>query len=278
MRLGSHVFISGGLLRAAERAVELGCQSVQIFSGNPRGWRRAGLDSTQAARFRALLEQHGIRPLFVHVPYLANAAAQDELLWRRSVELITHDLARAVELGAAALVLHVGSSTAPAREAEGRVAAALAEALERVGAGRILLENTAGQGAQIGFELDQVARIMDRVTDAVGGRVGACLDVAHAFEAGYDIGTAAGLEEALTLLGPERVGLIHLNDSKTGRGSRVDRHWHLGEGRIGEEGLRRVLTHPGLRALPAVMETPKEPPGSDERNMATARRLAGMGQ
>jgi deoxyribonuclease-4 len=273
MRLGFHVFTSGGLLKAAERAAGLGCQTIQIFSGNPRGWRRAEADARQVARFQARLAEADIRPLFVHVPYLPNAAAEDEALWRRSVDLITHDLGRSVELGAHALVLHVGSSRAAPAEAEARVAEAVRESLAAVPQGRIILENTAGQGAQIGFELAQVARIIEMVGRPE--KCGACLDIAHAFEAGYDVGSPAGIDGILSLLGPH-LRLLHLNDSKTPRGSRVDRHWHLGEGKIGEAGLRVVLTHPGLAHLPAVMETPKDAPDADERNMAAARQLAGI--
>jgi deoxyribonuclease-4 len=273
LRLGFHVRTSGGLVRAASRAIELGCETVQIFSGNPRGWRRPAVDAAQASRFRALLAAADIRPVFVHVPYLANPAAEDEALWRRSLELIAHDLGRSVELGGDWLILHCGSSRAAPERAEERIAAAVSFGLERVPEGRLALENTAGQGAQVCHGLEQVARILARIGEPE--RTGACLDVAHAFEAGYDVGTPAGMDEVISLLGRERLKLIHLSDSKSGRGSRVDRHWHLGEGRIGEAGIRSVLTHPGLAHLPAVMETPKDSPEADERNMAVARKLSG---
>jgi deoxyribonuclease-4 len=270
LRLGLHVFTSGGLIQAARRAAELGCETIQIWSGNPRGWRRSPLDPGEAARFKEMLAEAGIHPLFVHLPYLANMATEDALLWGRSRDLLVHALERADALGAA-IVAHVGSSNAPSERAEERVAGAASFALERA-VGSLILENMAGQGAQVGHDLAQLVRMLARVGEP--GRTGVCLDTAHAFAAGYDIATRAGIDEVLAVLGPERLKLIHLNDSKAARGSRIDRHANIGRGMIGEAGMRALLTHPALAETPAVMETPKDPPGSDERNMAAARRLS----
>jgi deoxyribonuclease-4 len=281
LRLGFHVRTSGGLVRAAQEAVRLGCETIQIWSGNPRGWRRPAIDPAEARRFRGMLAEAAIHPVFVHVPYLANVAADDAALWERSRDLLATDLERTSAVGDC-LVVHMGSSRAPAAEVERRVAAALGYALEAVPEGRIIVENMAGQGAQVGWDLAQVARVIDRVGERLGSfeRTGVCLDVSHAFQAGYHIATASGIDEVLALLeqgGPGRVRLIHLNDSRTARGSRVDRHWHIGQGEIGEAGMRALLTHPLLAEVPAVMETPKDAPDADARNMAAARRLAGGG-
>jgi len=272
MRLGFHVRTSAGLIKAALRAIELGCETIQLWSGNPRAWRRTPLDRAEVGRFRELLAEAGINPLFVHLPYLANLAAGDDTLWARTKELLVADLERAVELGAI-LVAHVGSSSAAPEEVEERIAAAVLSGLERVPVGRLILENMAGQGSQVGSDLRQVARVLDTIGQP--GRTGACLDVAHAFAAGWDVATARGINDTLAALGGgERVRLVHLNDSKAPRGSRLDRHAHIGEGHIGREGMRALLTHPLLALTPAVMETPKDAVDADERNMATARALA----
>jgi deoxyribonuclease-4 len=218
-----------------------------------------------------MLAGASIGPVFSHVPYLANIASGDDALWQKTRDLIALDLERTAPI-ADCLVVHMGSSEASPGEVEERVIAALTWILEQTPTGSLILENMAGQGSQVGWDLAQIARILDAV-----GRpesTGVCLDVAHAFAAGYDVATAQGIDAILDMLGPGRLKLVHLNDSKAAKGSRIDRHWHIGQGRIGEEGMRAIITHPGLAGTPAVMETPKDAPDADERNMAVARRLA----
>ncbi len=216
-----------------------------------------------------------LRPLVVHMPYLPNLASNDKLLYQRSLESLKVEVERCKVLGVDYLVTHVGTSKGKSRK-DGieRVAQALMEALDISGP-CILLENAAGQGSELGFqvvELGKIIRIAGRDL-----RLGLCFDTAHAFQAGYPIHTAEGLEEFLDevsyWVGLECLHLLHLNDSRTPLGSRVDRHWHIGEGCIGLRGFKGIMRHPVLKDLPAIMETPWSLRW-DKRNMARVRSLA----
>ncbi len=276
MRFGFHISISGGLSKVAQRAVERNCQTVQIFSRNPRGWKYGPLSSDEAKLFQTALRRLDISPVVVHMPYLPNPASPDEGLYRRSIDSLAEELRRAQLLGAAFVVVHVGKHMGSSVEqALEKVAAAVNQALEEVETEvLLLLEGTAGQGTEIGYSFSQIRDVFARLESP--NRVGVCLDTAHIFEAGYDISTDEGLEKTLQefdqLLGLDRLCLLHLNDSKTPLGSHVDRHWHIGEGEIGREGFRRIINHPKLRNLPGIMETP---PGEaeDKKNMQTVRSL-----
>jgi len=282
MRLGFHVSIAGGMSRAVERAHALGCEAMQIFTRNPRAWRYGDLDEQEVRQFRDRCLAVGIETVVVHLPYLPNLAARRGRLRRLSIDALRSDLARAGALGAMAVVCHVGHRGNGRLDAAlARVAAALDEGMDGAGRGvYVLLENTAGQGREVGSTFRELARIMDRVTDRA--RVGVCLDTAHAFARGYDLSTQEGLESTLVELddhiGLASLQLIHLNDSKARLGSRVDRHWHIGTGRIGRAGFRRIMHHPGCSHLPGIMETPLRRRGDDRRNMRVARELAGRGE
>ena len=278
MRLGFHISISDGFLEAASKARSLGCRTMQIFTRNPRGWAAPrAIDRDDAATFRAHLDRYCIDPLVVHMPYLPNFASPDEALYERSVEALTAELARAEQLGASYLVLHVGHrGRASEEEAFARVAAAINRAFRTVsGATMVLLENTTGQGTEIGSRFSHLARIMAMIEDR--DRIGFCLDTAHAWGAGYDMATAAGLDETLEefnrLLGRDRLHLIHLNDAKAARGAGVDRHEHIGRGLIGRAGIRLLLNHPQLSSLPFIMETPKKSERDDRINMKVVKAL-----
>jgi deoxyribonuclease-4 len=280
VRLGFHISIGGGFVKAARTARGLGCRTMQIFTRNPRGWTiPKAIDPDAAAAFRALLVRYDIAPLVVHMPYLPNLASPDETLHERSVAALTDELARARLLGASFLVLHVGHrGNAAEEEAFARVADAINRSCRFVPPPPlVLLENTAGQGTEIGSRFEDLARIMTLLEDR--DRMGICLDTAHAWGAGYDLSTAAGLEATLEEfdrhLGWERLRLIHLNDARADRSSRVDRHDHIGEGRIGREGLRLLLHDPRLSTLPFIMETPKKTDADDEQNMRVVQELMG---
>ncbi len=278
MRFGFHVSIADGLEHAVTKALKTGCRTLQIFSRNPRGWDAKPLDARAVELFRQLLQEHDIRPLFVHMPYLPNLAAEDARLYERSVRVLCEDLQRAQMLGAEGLVLHLGHrGSAPVEEAIKKVAAAIDRACsEASGETLLLLENAAGQGSEIGSSFAQIQEIISTLRSAA--HTGVCLDTAHAFAAGYDVSTRSGLEKTLAELdhavGLGLLRLIHLNDSKTGLGSHVDRHWHIGMGCIGEKGFRHIIRHPLLSRLPAVMETPKKEDEDDARNMERVLSLA----
>ena len=277
MRFGFHISISGGLSKVVERAKVKGCEAIQIFSRNPRGWKCTPLNLDEVKKLREDLRKSAISPLFVHLPYLPNFASPQNDLYSRSIDSLCEDLKRAAVLGAPYLIIHVGKRLeTPEKRALRSVSRAINQGFKRVMNGvALLLENTAGQGSEVGWSFEQIRKIIDGVED--DQRVGVCLDTAHAFEAGYDISTREGLEKTLKefeeLIGLERLHLVHLNDSKTPLSSRVDRHWHIGEGFIGLEGFRNIVNHPKLAHLPGIMETPRKGDQEDLRNMKTIRSL-----
>ncbi|HAM40918.1 MAG TPA: hypothetical protein DDX89_01935 [Candidatus Omnitrophica bacterium] len=277
MRLGVHVSIAGGLLSALERARELGCNTMQIFSRSPRGGAASPLTKKDVKRFHAGRQASGIDPLIVHAPYIINLASPTRRTWSFSVRWYQEEYARCHALAAAYLVTHVGSHRGSGENAGiTRVASAINRTLESLASPvMIALENTAGSGQGLGYSFEQLAAMRDRVTDKA--RVGICLDTAHLFASGFAIHTEEGLEATLTrfdqIIGLEHLKVIHLNDSKAAFKSRVDRHWHIGEGRIGLDAMRRIVTHPSLQQVPFILETPKKTPQDDPRNLATVRRL-----
>ena len=278
MRLGFHVSISGGFSLAVQRAHELGCACMQIFSRNPRGWAVKPIDTDDAAEFKRLREQWDIGPVFVHTNYLINLASSKPDLYERSIEHFVVDMERTERLGAEYLVTHLGSASGQEPEwMIGRVSEALNMAMKlHPPKATILLENTAGERGDVGYALAQVQEVISNLDD--DKKIGICYDTCHGFAAGYDIRTKSGVEDLAREIG-STVGLsrlkgIHLNDCLKDFGSRVDRHWHIGEGKIGEEGFRAFLGHPAFRDVPMIMETPKETEEDDPRNMRTARTLA----
>ena len=281
MRLGVHVPIAGGLLEAVERAKRLSCTTMQIFSRSPRGGRPPALDAGLAERFDAARRTAGLEPLAVHGPYIINLASPEPAMWRRSAELYREEYQRASTLKAQYLVTHVGSHRGQG-EAEGlsRVAEAISQAMAGIASDTmVLLENTAGSGQGLGYRFEQLRVIRDAVS--APRRVGICLDTAHLFAAGYPIHTPDGLERTVEefdrAVGLEHLHLIHLNDSKAAFDSRVDRHWHIGQGHIGADAFQRLVTHAGLKNVPFILETPKSGEEDDLRNLATVRKLAGLG-
>lgn len=263
----------------AERAKGLGCQTIQIFSHNPRQWKSSSFTEDEVKIFKRDIVKEEIHPVFVHMPYLPNLASPEESLYSKSVESLYQDLIRTEILAIPYLVIHLGSKgSSDEGEALARISQAINEVFVRVrNRVIVLLENTAGQGTGVGYAFSQIKAISDQVEDK--NRIGVCLDTAHAFEAGYDLSRAKGLEETIEdfdrSIGLEKLYLIHLNDSKTPLGSRVDRHWHIGEGYIGLEGFRGIVNHRQLSHLPAIMETPRQDDRDDFRNMSVIKGLIG---
>ena len=277
MRFGFHISIAGGFSKVVERASARGCETIQFFSRNPRGWKYSPLNRKEVEEFRSSVQSSALFPIFLHMPYLPNIASLESKFYKRSIDSITTDLQRADQLGAQYLIIHIGhrmeSSEDQAIEA---VSQGIDQAFEKMKNGVILLvENTAGQGTEIGYTLDQIKKIIEGVHDHQ--RMGVCLDTAHAFEAGYDLSNQDGIERTLETfdqtIGLKRLHLLHLNDSKTPLGSRKDRHWHIGEGHIGMEGFRNLVNHPLLRHFPGIMETPRKDTVEDLKNMKVIRSL-----
>lgn len=280
VRLGSHVSIAGGLDKAPLRGKQVGCDTIQVFTKSNRQWHAKRITDQEVEAFKVNLVATGIGPVVAHDCYLVNLAARRRAVWKKSVAAFRVELERAERLGIPYLVTHPGSH-AGAGEAEGmrRVTEALNALLAALpGAGvRILLETTAGQGSSLGHRFEELAAILAGVEQA--DRIGVCLDTCHVFAAGYDIRTPGGyrktMEDLDACLGLRRLQAIHLNDSKGGLGSRVDRHEHIGEGRLGLAPFRRLLNDPALRGVPMILETPKDDDfvAADRRNLARLRRL-----
>lgn len=280
MRLGFHLPVAGGLVKAAEQAQRLGTECLQIFAGNPRSWTQKPLDPSVAADFRRACRRAGLKPVTVHAHYLINLASPDDELWQRSHAALADQLLRAAALGAAAVVVHPGSrgrrdlDWGLDRVAMG-VGLALDRAQEQAGAkAQVWLENTAGGGGHLGGTLGQLALLMDLLK---GRRAGVCLDTAHALAAGYRLdrpgGARAFLDRVEAILGLKRVRFWHLNDTLHPRASRRDEHTHLGQGRLGAGCFAGLLADPRLGQAAGVMETPKDSHWADRRNLAFLRRL-----
>ncbi len=277
MRFGFHISISGGFSKVVERATVRQCETIQFFSRNPRGWTYEPLDRNEVNAFLSSVQSSGLSPLFLHLPYLPNVASKSSKFYSRSVDSIAIDLQRAEQLGASYLIVHVGHRLESKEdEAIEAVVWAINQAFSRVKNSIVLLlENTAGQGSEIGYEFGQLQKIISGVEEQE--RIGVCLDVAHAFEAGYDLSNKDGIERTLESfdqsIGLNHLHLLHLNDSRTPLGSKKDRHWHIGEGYIGKEGFRYLINHPLLKHLPGIMETPRRDTVEDLKNMKVIRSL-----
>ncbi len=277
MRFGFHISIAGGFANVRQRAEELGCDTIQLFTRSPRGWAAPKLNETDVEKFRQDISQSEISPVFAHAPYLPNLAAVDPEIRKLSIATIADDLKRCAVLGIKFLVVHVGKALgADEKTALHKVAENLNRILKIAeNQVMVLLENTAGMGSEIGYRFEQIAEIIDLVEQR--DRIGVTLDTAHSFEAGYDWRSKPAADETLRqfdrTIGMGRLYLIHLNDSKTPFNSRVDRHWHIGKGEIGIEGFKVIVNHPLLKKLPAIMETPRKSIKDDLENMQTVRSI-----
>lgn len=280
MRFGVHLPVGAGLTKAVEYAAKLGCETIQIFSGNPRGWKNSPVREEIGAEFQAGLSREGIRPLVVHAIYLINLASGDEALRGKSITAFSELLGRCMTLGAEYVVLHPGSHGGDGME-EGtrRAGEALAEAWREAGRPErpvILLENVAGGGSLVGATPAQLALIRAAAGE-LGPALGLCLDSCHAFAAGYDVRAREGWERLVTEVGetwePGAVRAIHSNDSAGGLGSHRDRHANLGEGAIGEAGFRAMMRQEAFADLAVILETPQDDPENNVRNLGTLRRL-----
>ncbi len=274
-KIGFHAPIKHGLHNALVIAKETGCSTVQLFSRNPRGWAAKPLSKADIALFRQTKKLTGLAPLVIHCNYLINLCSNDKELLEKSRASFREELERALMLGVDYLVVHPGSARG-ACEADGigQCAESLNFACKglRLGALQILLENTAGQGECIGHRFEHLGEIIDACPRLP---LGVCFDTAHAFTAGYDIREEDGLRATIQALnrtvGLENVKAVHFNDSRAPYNSRVDRHWHIGEGHIGTEALRRVARHRRLAHAAFILETPYDDPRADLRNLQMLR-------
>jgi len=279
-RIGIHTSTSGGVETAAERAYRLGCNTFQIFSSSPRQWKPYLLGRSQCDQMRGLREKYGIKPLVIHTNYLINLAGVNPEFLGKSIEAFRAELERALALCAEYLVLHPGSFRGSSRE-EGldRVAAAIREAANgldlKAGNLMVLIENTAGAEYSLGGSFEQVAELVAKLRGLIP--IGACIDTCHTHVAGYDIVSEAGMHETMAQLdatvGLKNVAVWHCNDAKAARGSKLDRHQHVGKGMIGLEPFRRLLNDPRTAHSAFIAETPIDEPGDDLRNVETLKGL-----
>ena len=278
-RIGFHAPIAGGLHNALLKASALGCDAVQIFSRNPRGWAARPLTDEEVLRFRTVRAETGISPVVVHCNYLVNLAAANPEILEKSRASFREEVLRGIQLGADYLVVHPGSAKGSCEaDAVKTCVESLKIACDRLdlGAFRVLLENTAGQGECIGHRFEHLREIIAACPEL---NLGVCLDTAHAFTAGYDVRDEDGASATVTALdrnvGCENVRAVHFNDSKAEYNSRVDRHWHIGLGHIGSQALARIARHPKLAHAAFLLETPQDETGDDVRNLDALRSFVG---
>ncbi|PLX82773.1 MAG: deoxyribonuclease IV [Desulfuromonas sp.] len=277
--VGSHMSISGGVELAFARGEEVGCTAMQIFTKNASQWRAKPISAESAAQFKENWEASSIGPVIAHDTYLINLAATDEEKLEKSKRAFADELMRCHQLGISGLVMHPGSHLGEGEEAGLQKVAAslsgiLADSPDDV---TVLLENTAGQGTNLGYRFEHLAKIMDLVPQV---DFGVCFDTCHAFAAGYDLSTEAGYAEVMDefdrLVGTEKIHVFHVNDCKKPCGSRVDRHDHIGQGTIGETGFGCLMRDERFLRIPKILETPKGDDNEwDLKNLALLRRLAG---
>ncbi len=276
-RIGVHTSIAGGLRLSLERARSLRCNTLQIFSHNPRRWALKPISKEEASMFKSLRLKLNITPLYIHASYLINIAARDRDLQKNSIALLVTEMDRADILGAEYVVLHPGSASGvDKRSAREQAIDALREVASmghwRAG---LLIENTAGEKGDISSKMANLSDIMSDVKESL--IAGVCIDTCHAFAAGYDIGTEEGIQnisvEIEKYIGLDHVKLFHLNDSKELLGSGIDRHEHIGLGKIGTQGFRLFLHYVPFMSIPLILETPKKSETDDPQNLKRVRRL-----
>jgi len=277
MRIGVHSSIAGGLPLSLERSQGLGCNTMQIFSHNPRGWTVKRKNTEEIQAFVELRKKFDITPVFVHASYLINLASGSLSLAEKSVNMVLQELDIADSIGAEYVILHTGSASGEDDGIARKRAIAYLSDIARRGKWQagLLLENTAGERGDITSRVEDIAEIMDQVP---GGLIsGICIDTCHAFSAGYNIGKEDGIQllsaDIMKYIGKDKIKLLHLNDAKGALGAGLDRHEHIGQGNIGIRGFRQFLKHRLFSGVPIVLETPKKSPDDDMNNLERVRKL-----
>ena len=273
MRVGAHTSIAGGVDNAVTEQVDLEGNCGQIFTHSPQVWREPGLGEEETAAFRDLSAEHGVGPWVIHASYLVNLATPKDGLREKSIRSMQREVDAAAALGIEYVNVHLGAHTGAGVEAGLDNAASALDELDVPENVTVLVESDAGSGTKLGGEFDHLAAVLERS----GQNLEICLDTAHAFAAGYDLSTpdavAETIEEFDDVVGLDNLACLHLNDSKHACGTNKDEHAHLGEGEIGEAGVRAVVSHPHLRDLPFVLETPNEDGRGFAWNIERAREL-----
>ncbi len=277
MKVGLHVSIAKSLDSAVDNAKALGCDTFQMFTRNPRGWKFTALDPEEVKSFKDKLREAGIGPPVDHMPYLPNLACPEDEVYEKSATTLVAEVERCVQLGVPYIVTHLGSHLGRGREVGlERMTRALNIAIKKAkGNLQILLENMAGQKNSMGSTFKDIKEILDGVKKKE--HVGVCLDSCHLYAAGYDVQSQRGVDQTLAkfddIIGFPSLKVVHLNDSKGGLGSGLDRHEHIGMGYIGEKGFKAILHHPAIRDLPLILETPIDERCNHMGNLQMVRKL-----
>ena len=277
MKIGFHVSASGSVDLGVDRAAKLKCNTFQIFTRNPRQWYSGKLTHETAKTFIEKVKNYGFEPVFAHMPYLPNLASPRDEVYKKSVKVLTLELERCSQLEIPYLVTHLGSHLGLGfQKGLKRLINAINKSLKDTDENvSLLLENTAGTRNSMGSTLEHIQNIIESVFQQ--DRIGICFDTSHAFAAGYDLRTKEAVKKTIEkieeLIGFKKLNIVHLNDSKGGFCSYIDRHEHIGLGKIGEEGFRNILKS-RLGKLPLIMETPKDARRSDIDNLNKVKELA----
>ncbi len=277
MYLGAHVSAAGGIENAVGRAVEIGAEAVQIFPSSPRMWRFKMAPDANIEKFNQAAAEANLGPTVFHGIYLAALASEDEALVERSIESLTNYLLLAEAAGVNGVLFHPASHKGRGYDV---IEKQFVDAVHRIlsaapGTPWLALENSAGMGDHIGSKFDELGRLVKAIDHP---RIRICFDTQHAFAAGYDVSTGAGLDEAMSEfdreIGLDLITAVHANDSKTPLGSSVDRHENIGEGEIGVDGFAAILSHPALQDVPFYLEVPGfEKTGPDKKNMDLIKKI-----
>lgn len=278
MKIGAHVSTSGKLGNCVDRACDIGAEAIQIFASGPQSWRPYAHTGEVIAELRQRCTDQGVGPVFVHGIYLINLATADPALLSRSVESLKQYMAFCAGSGAEGVIFHIGSHKGAGFDTVlSQIAGAITEVLDSTPQDvALILENSAGQGGSVGSSFAELGAIIR----AVGSpRVNVCIDTCHAYAAGYDLKTPAGVEAAMAemerAIGCDRLVAVHANDCKAGLGSGLDRHENIGLGQLGEDGFRAIMAHPAFRRAPFILEVPGlDGKGPDRANIDVLKRLA----
>jgi deoxyribonuclease-4 len=281
MLIGAHVSNAGGLPRAVERGVERGCDAIQIFNQSPRMWRPTAYTEEDFAEFREAMSASPIGAVLIHAVYLINCATTDREMRKKSLASLIQSLRVGEGIGAVGVVLHPGSAKQDdVGKAIARAGKVIKQALDETDRCPLHLEDTAGAGGTLGRSFEELAALLD--ASGGGKRLGICLDSCHLFASGYDVRTAKSLGEVLDefdrVVGLDRLGSLHANDSMVALGSNRDRHAIMGEGELGEKGCAMFLSEPRFEKLPVVLETGRDHGSPAAEDVALAKKLRGRGK
>ena len=271
MKIGAHVSTAGGISKAVERGVEIGCETIQIFGSSPQAWAFKPVPETEVEAFREQAAESGLGPVFLHAIYLINLGTSNQINLEKGIDSLVNYMTLAADIGAGGIIFHPGSHKGAGYDAIfPQAVEAIKTVLDRSPAGPYLcLENMAGMGQHIGAKFEELGKIL-RAVDSPRLRI--CLDTQHSFAAGYDLTTADGVNTMMAefeeTIGVDKLAAVHANDSKQPCGSGVDRHDNIGEGLIGEAGFEAIMAHPAFRDVPFFLEVPGfEGKGPDRRNI-----------